>query len=689
MIFDLAYAVRKVLAEKQQKPARLCGILTFSTPRQPDERKLALANAHAALRELRYYSSHYPGEPSCGLEPSTAAGGPFEEVYCVDWGEDLDVDRFGQAQQQLADYLFANTLAPQRTFFEACRAEPALPVSSSRPFTSALTANSLQKEPAIALADPPESVSCPAGDYKIPSVKTLGLRRLAFSRKDIPPSWVDFLCRKVVDHWQGIAKNNALCGTARLPNETPGSVLFRQLPHQLTPGKITSPNAPGDKLYLDDLLNQGFARLGSKLGELDETEFCKMLQKSCCESALRQAEAVHLTSRQVCQAVDSFLGPARTLDQWKDSPECSLQKSLLEVLHVMARDEIPGLVNNILQANGSLPSGCAAVQAKVENYLAEIRQEDDQNHRSQEHLREVIAQSEQILSTQTAILAASKKSWWPFKSHAKIKLALAPCWLEYAQRRRNLIVLQAMSFMLQALKSDLCVLGDKLRDLQHELHKLGENFPVEDLPSGDEDNVALDSAAAEGWSDVKEQLRMKAPELIRRCVDCCRSMSIMESKTSSSNEEEAFRLVDTADKQLRSAVGEVLLAFLRPQMFQVWVRQAAAGSGITWQEIFASAKPLLNDCGGAQRILLSAPALLLDRLKQTCQAATEIKPTVLASTEEQILVCCELDRLSLPRVAAHCLKDQLDLTSLARRLHARIDVNWSSPPCNDSLTEAK
>ena len=159
MIFDLAYAVRKVLAETGLKAARLCGILTFSTPRQPDEKKLALANAHAALRELRYYASFYPGEPSCGLEPSHQAGGPFDEVYCVDWGDDLDEGRFDEEGERLADYLFANTLAPQRTFFEACRAKSA-PSDSAPELAALATVNTIQREAEAAMAAPQASNSC-------------------------------------------------------------------------------------------------------------------------------------------------------------------------------------------------------------------------------------------------------------------------------------------------------------------------------------------------------------------------------------------------------------------------------------------------------------------------------------------------------------------------------------------------
>jgi hypothetical protein len=228
--------------------------------------------------------------------------------------------------------------------------------------------------------------------------------------------------------------------------------------------------------------------------------------------------------------------------------------------------------------------------------------------------------------------------------------------------------------LLQALKSELCSLNDKLRDLQHEIHRLGDRFPVENLPAKDGEKKAEESAPADDLRVINEQLRAKAPELIQSCLEVCRSLAIMELTTASSRDEKVFHIDATAENKLRGAVERVLLAFLRPRMFQIWMQEAAAGTGKPLKDLFTSAKPLLDNCGGTARILVAAPAELLDLLKNICCEVTGIEPTTIPSAEEQIFVCYELDQISLPRVALHCLKNNHDLVALARRLQTRIDI---------------
>ena len=618
-----------------------------------------------------------PANHRAGSKPSYQAGGPFDEVYCVDWGDDLDEGRFDEAGERLADYLFANTLAPQRTFFEACRAKSA-PSCSSPEIAALATVNSIQKVVHTALAAPLATDSTPAGNSRMPIIKSCGIRHLELSRRNLPREWIDYFCRKVVDHWQRADNKKAHSGTLKLLKSTSSAAVIQQILERSADEEVLSHNPLGDKLNFADLFNRAYARLGVKLNVLDENEFHKMLEEHCFESPLGEREVVQLSSRQIFHAIDLFLGPACKIVEWKDSPEHSLQKSLLDALHAVARDESRSLAENVLLSCGKLPSGCASAQAVIEDCLAAIRQEDEQNLRRQDRLREIISQADRILSTQTAILSAPKKSWWQSKSSAKVQLSLAPCWLEYALWRRDLMVLQAINFMLQSLKSELCSLNDKLRDLQHDIHRLGECFPVENLPAEDCEKKADDPASEDYLCVINEQLRAKAKELIQSCIESCRSLVIMESKAASPCDEEVFQIVDTAQNKLRSAVESVLLTFLRPQMFQIWTQEAAAASGKPWEDLFASAKPLLDDCGGTARILISAPAHLLDLLKNTCCESTGIEPTTIQSAEEQIFVCYELDQLSLPRVALHCLKDNRDLVSLAQRLQTRIDVAWSS-----------
>ena len=152
----------------------------------------------------------------------------------------------------------------------------------------------------------------------------------------------------------------------------------------------------------------------------------------------------------------------------------------------------------------------------------------------------------------------------------------------------------------------------------------------------------------------------------------------MESNSASSRNEEVFRIARTAENSLREAVERELLSFLRPRIFQAWTRQAAAGEGIFWEQLFTSARPPLCDCGGAVSVLISAPEQFLDLLKTICLKTTGVEPTTLPSAGDRILVCYEMDRLPLSRVALYRLKNNRDLLPLARRLQTRTDLPWSA-----------
>jgi eukaryotic-like serine/threonine-protein kinase len=631
MIFDLAYAVRQALAEMEQRSVAVRGILTFSTPRHPDEKKLALANAHAALRELQHYSSS-----------SASANKPFDEIYCVEWGENLDDSQFEGAAERTADYLFAATLAPQRIFFDACRAASAVS---------------------------PATNSSPEDATRTPNVKSFGLRQLICSRKAVPQIWVDYLCRKIVDRWRGEEKCNARFPSMLSPEDSADASPLLKSSNRNADAENGPPDVSDAKGTLSDLRHRICGRLSTANNVLNKADFSKMLEDSCSESALAHGEPINLLPRHVLQAINLLLGPVRPLGEWVNSPESSMQKNVCEMLGPLTSVEIRNLGEKILQSGGSLPGGFASASANIENILAEVRREDEQNRRSQKHLLEIIGINGKILSAQPVSLSSSRKSWWPFGSSAKVRLALAPGWLEYADCRRELTLLQIDSFILQALKARLSALNEKLRELQHDLQRLAFQYPVEKLPTVDAEEASL--------RIVYDELRARAAELVRICDERCRGLALMESSAAYLSDDGDFQLVQSADKMLRHSAEEVLLECLRPMMAEVWTREAAAGSVKVWEDIFESAKPLFDDCKGTARILLSAPEPLIAPLRQICLASTGCEPTALISAEEQILVCYELEHLSLPLVAVHCLKDQPELSSLARRLHTRNDVPWS------------
>jgi eukaryotic-like serine/threonine-protein kinase len=121
---DMGYAVRKILAELQLPDQRVFGILTHATSRKAASRDLAVVNTLAALQELRQFGSrrgYFPGDSSCDLPAFCENPATFHETYFVPLGNDLGNTEFQSATDQVAEYLFLNTLAPSAPFFEESR----------------------------------------------------------------------------------------------------------------------------------------------------------------------------------------------------------------------------------------------------------------------------------------------------------------------------------------------------------------------------------------------------------------------------------------------------------------------------------------------------------------------------------------------------------------------------------------
>jgi eukaryotic-like serine/threonine-protein kinase len=130
MVFDLAYAIRKLLAEMSLPQVKLWGLLAHSTPRQSAEKMLAELSTCAALRELHYFNLG-TGMPDASSDDAPGVAlhiRPFDDTYLVHLGDELsDVD-FHRASGDLGEYLYLATSSAAGTLLEHSRiAGPASP----------------------------------------------------------------------------------------------------------------------------------------------------------------------------------------------------------------------------------------------------------------------------------------------------------------------------------------------------------------------------------------------------------------------------------------------------------------------------------------------------------------------------------------------------------------------------------
>jgi len=167
MLLDVAYAVRKVLADLSLSDARLTGALLHSTSHDPHGKLLARANACACLRELQSFGrgEGYPGDADMGLPDFAADIPPFDAIRVIHLGDGLNQEELGRATENVAQFLDLATATPGGVFFDSDH-EPEAPEVT---------------------------------------VRTFGLCRIGRTQMEFVAQAADLLCRKTAQRWLGDA----------------------------------------------------------------------------------------------------------------------------------------------------------------------------------------------------------------------------------------------------------------------------------------------------------------------------------------------------------------------------------------------------------------------------------------------------------------------------------------------------
>ena len=127
-------------------------------------------------------------------------------------------------------------------------------------------------------------------------------------------------------------------------------------------------------------------------------------------------------------------------------------------------------------------------------------------------------------------------------------------------------------------------------------------------------------------------------------------------------EEDLHRALAADENNVRRMLSHLLrrmaLATILRALKTFSQQEIEASKGAAGETVFSvgaglkAAMPQLRDCGGARRFLLAAPASLSPlQLADQLAAKVQQRPTVVANAEDDVLLCCEMEQLSLRRVA--------------------------------------
>ena len=94
---------------------------------------------------------------------------------------------------------------------------------------------------------------------------------------------------------------------------------------------------------------------------------------------------------------------------------------------------------------------------------------------------------------------------------------------------------------------------------------------------------------------------------------------------------------------------------------------------------------MIDDCGGASRILIGLPILSTEEstLPELMKVQFAVPTIPINGTLGNVVICFEGEDVSLASVAYRLLESRPDAIELVKRLHTRNDVNWST--LNDLL----
>ena len=101
---------------------------------------------------------------------------------------------------------------------------------------------------------------------------------------------------------------------------------------------------------------------------------------------------------------------------------------------------------------------------------------------------------------------------------------------------------------------------------------------------------------------------------------------------------------------------------------------------VKWlSERIREARPQVDDCGGASRLMIGLPALSGDSiLPEIMEKQFNVKSCTIKGTQGNFVICFEGEDIALANVAFRLLEARPDAIELVKRIHTRNDVQWTT-----------
>ena len=626
MVLDVAYAVRAVLAELGLSDKGLTGMLCHCTSPNPAERDLAIANAYACLTELQHYGSksRFPGDPACNLPPAGDVP-TFYDTYLAHLGNELDDRQFERATDDLAHYLYLNTATSAGALFDKCR----------------------EKEDRLA---EPRSAGV--------KLRTFGLYQFGYSHGAIPTAAAEILSREVVLRWSGQSGENG----PENDNRGNGEGAFGECVERL-------------ELTLEQVQQEVGRILEQELGVDAQTYFTSLVQQMFSSRKNR-------TPEQIMASIDEVLGPRAPSEDTEDLPSSRLPAVLDRQLRQLAPKRGRVVEQWILELVDSPKARVAEARSAVEWLIEHISSMEEEAAESREGVSRKIDEAEQELFGEGRPQQSKPRGKFGFGRQPKQATETQQPWTDYCRLRVSETVLGGARRFFQLLRARIAAVGDRMKEIQQSLGMLAKEFKADkawtDISVGGSNEP---SASEELNALLVRVLKRSIPRLAMQLeaefheefMPAHGGLHAVLEKTADLNRPLSATLREAARKAILDALAVVDV--VEPLLGS----RGSSRESRRLRDCVTTATPRLPACGGAKRILLVLPegsdaAAIQSDLERNFDETS----SVVFDRDGDIVLCHEVEKISLARVAAALADNRPDYADAASRLHTRADIRWTS-----------
>ena len=630
---DIGYLVRQIMEELSLSSGGVCAILTHGTNSNPDQQDLSLANTYACLNELNHHAANgYPGDPSCKLR--SADGPPFDHTYLAHLGNDLDTGSYTNAVADVAEYLYLSAASPAGRFFAAARK-----------------------------SDNSSNVS---SQGSVP-LRTFGLVQFDPHHNEITSLAVEELSRCVVTHWlegDGFFADRTV--DEYLQDEFPN--LYRETEnsssqHRTKQSEVNRAKYKTGLQYLLDptaLRNAITSAIEQQLGGNGTRVFHDWIELA---SSKRLGE-----KRAFLRELDRSLGPHRRPGHDTNAPPSDLEQSLADSTAKLAGLAAESIRDVLLKLTSNPNARIAGAQQAAQWFCDRLRQLERATSAEWTQVDERLTALETSLPDK---VTAGGTGFWQRKNRR------SDTWISYCQLRSHLIVLESLARFIRRVNTHLSNDREQLKNAQFSLSRVAGQFNSEqewsDTIAGSQSGEETKRSLAQSISGLIES---RMPDLVAKLDQSLGDELIDLGPSPTADAKEPLSAQRFA-RSLRAKSWAVLVNTLRDLDLasQMFAENATSVGNVS--DFLPDAAPRLPKSGGGKRLLVLSPHTTEEQtVRGGLNHCEDGQFSLMQASESELVLCYEVQDLSLPIVAARLTQHRENCILAASRLHTRIDVVW-------------